>query len=39
MPLGVKDAIKDAAMKHGGMGEKDADKWMAKLEWGGRLVS
>ena len=38
MPLGVRGAIKNAAMKHGGMAEEDANKWIAKLEWEGRLV-
>ena len=38
MPLGVKGAIKNAAMKHGGMGEEDANKWIGKLELEGRLV-
>ena len=38
MPLGVKSAIKNAAMKEGGMTEEDANKWIAKLEWEGRLV-
>ena len=38
MPLGVKGAIKNAAMKEGGMAEEDANKWIAKLEWEGRLV-
>ena len=38
MPLGVKGAIKNAAIKEGGMTEEDANKWIAKLEWEGRLV-
>jgi len=38
MPLGVKDAIKNAAIKEGGMSDEDASKWIAKLEWEGRLV-
>jgi len=38
MPLGVKGAIKNAAIKEGGMTEEDADKWIAKLEREGRLV-
>jgi sulfite reductase alpha subunit-like flavoprotein len=38
MPLGVKSAIKNAAMKEGDMTEEDASKWIAKLEWEGRLV-
>ena len=38
MPLSVKGAIKNAAIKHGDMGEEDANKWIAKLEWEGRLV-
>ena len=38
MPLGVKGAIKSAAIKEGGMAEDDASKWIAKLEWEGRLV-
>lgn len=38
MPLGVKGAIKNAAIKEGGMTEEDANKWIAKLELEGRLV-
>ena len=38
MPLGVKGAIRNAAIKEGGMTEEDADKWIGKLEWEGRLV-
>ena len=37
-PFGVKGAIKNAAIKEGGMTEEDADKWIGKLEWEGRLV-
>jgi hypothetical protein len=36
--LAVKTAIKNAAIKEGGMTEEDASKWIAKLEWEGRLV-
>ena len=38
MPLGVKGAMKNAEMEHGGMAEEDANKWIARLEWEGRLV-
>jgi sulfite reductase alpha subunit-like flavoprotein len=38
MPLGVKGAIKNAAIREGGMTEEDADKWIAELEREGRLV-
>ncbi len=38
MPLGVKGAIKNAAIKEGGMAEEDANKWIVKLELEGRLV-
>jgi hypothetical protein len=38
MPLSVKGAIKNAAIKEGDMTEEEANKWIAKLEWEGRLV-
>jgi sulfite reductase alpha subunit-like flavoprotein len=38
MPLGVRSVIRNAAMKEGNMTEEDASKWIAKLEWEGRLI-
>lgn len=37
MPVAVKLAIKTAAMVEGGMSEEQAAKYLAIMEWEGRL--
>jgi sulfite reductase alpha subunit-like flavoprotein len=37
MPAAVKAAIKKAAQTEGGLNENQADKYIADMEWQGRL--
>jgi len=38
MPAGVKQAVKEAAQKHGGETEDEAREFITKMEKDGRLI-